>query len=86
MLRPMSSARSRGGMEEYVFPGKTVVPQERKKLSWGDTKMSPPPPPPPPRHKYRKKLNGFCINITTREQFFISVSKSTKNYVKAAVA
>ena len=37
---------------------------------------------PSPRLKYRKKLNVFYINITTRQQFFISVSESTENKLK----
>ena len=59
-------------------PVKIAVPPAKKEnFSGGDPKTSP-----PPSHKYLKKLNVFYINITTRQQFFISVSESTKNMLK----
>ena len=55
----------------------TVPPAKKENLSWGGCQNVP-----PPRHKYLKKLNVFYINISTRQQFFISVSESTKNMLK----
>ena len=59
---------------------KIVVPPAKKKnLSWeGKAETSPPSP----RHKYRKKFIVFDINITTGQQFFLSVSGSTKKMLK----
>ena len=79
MLRPTSSVRSRGGWGDMSPPVKKVVPSEERNfvLGWGDAKTTL-----SPRHKYRKKLDVFYINITTRQQFFISVSESAKNMLK----
>ena len=58
-------------------PVKIVVPTGKKKIVLGgDVKTS------SPSSYIPKKLNAFCINITTRQQFFISVSDSTKNMLK----
>ena len=66
-------------MGDMSPPVKIVVPNKERKfvLGWGDTKTTL-----SQSHKYRKKLNVFYINITTRQQFFISVSESAKNMLK----
>ena len=65
-------------MGVHVFPSKNsrTSSKERKFVLGGMPKR------PPPRHKYRKKLNVFYINITSRQQFFISVGESTKIMLK----
>ena len=61
-------------------PVEIVVPPAKKEnLSWGGGGCQNVLP---SRRRYRKKLNVFYINITTRQQFFISVGESTKTMLK----
>ena len=65
-----------GGWGYMSPPVKIAVSPAKKKFVLGRM------PKRPPRHKHLKKLNVFYINITTRQQFFIRVSETTKNMLK----